>query len=138
MEWVKLVKAEENDNLVSEMIKKLSNNLTDWDIEEEIDSETFLLRVYGETIDDKDDFVQISIQYHLGGYQPALKGSYSYSASTPEEYYGYGAYYEDFWLEDIIIDKINDIPVNKRIGADNKFAKALENVLREDYTTNLD
>lgn len=133
MKWVRLVKAEESN--ISDLLNKIINKTVDIDIEEQIDDENFVLRVYNDDVDDgtKDDFVDIEIEYDLSGYQPGHSGTYSPFASTPEEYYGESAYYEDFDITKIVIKSINSIPINKNIGINNNFHKWLEENLKEDY-----
>lgn len=133
MKWIRLVKAKESN--ISDLLNKIMNKTVDIDIEEQIDDENFVLRVYNDDVDDgtKDDFVDVEIEYDLGGYQPDYKGSYSPFASTPEEYYGENEHYEDFDITKIIIKSINSTPVNKNIGIDNNFRKWLERKIKEDY-----
>lgn len=133
MKWIRILKAEESN--ISDLLNKIINKTVDIDIEEQIDDENFVLRVYNDDIDDgtKDDFVDVEIEYDLGGYQPGHKGTHNPFASTPEEYYGEDAYYEDFDITNIIIKSINSTPINKNIGIDNNFRKWLEKKIKEDY-----
>lgn len=133
MKWIRILKAEENN--IPDLLNKITNKTVDIDIEEQIDDENLILRVYNDDVDDgtKDDFVDIEIEYDLGGYQPEYSGTHSPFASTPEEYYGEDAYYEDFDITKIIIKSINSTPINKNIGIDNNFRKWLERKIKEDY-----
>lgn len=113
-----------------EILKELEQGLRDYDYDF-IDDEDILITIYDNDEGYNTIQAEAYINYDLGGYQPGYKGSHSYDANSPEEYYGERGYYEDFFLHYITITKIGDMDVHYNIDLKSEFGQAMEDSLGE-------
>lgn len=122
-------------DLYKDFIIKLKNNEFDINIDD-IDYEYLYV-----TVDTEDGEIKIVIRidFELDGYHKAYEGKSSpYLATTPEDYYGEDAYYEDFFLNKITVTTIGDRKVNIDIPIDSPFGEHLYKSIKDYYKYELE
>lgn len=122
-------------NLFKDFIIDLGDNVLDWVIDK-IDYEELKVRIYSEPAD---HLLTILLDFDLENFVEGKEPADSpYSVSTPEDYYGWNPYYEDFFINKITVIDVDGQKTNIDIPTDTKFGKAIYDAVRDYYTTSED